>query len=193
MSQDSGLAQRGFVLLGLMTVLVVVVLFILFQSPRQPVPVEKARPEHYVWSVVAPASTYPAAVSWPALFELGETLPSSEGWEIRYNAAATLARKGSDRVPWPLLREMLDENRQMRNFRTQLPDGADVPDETAARTAVLSTLKALAEWHRQRSASTTTVSGELRRVYEVVDRLAESPIPELSKEAQKARETFFRG
>ena len=40
---------------------------------------------------------------------LSALAPSTPGWEVRYNAATTLARRGSAAVPWALLREMLDE------------------------------------------------------------------------------------
>ena len=65
---------------------------------------------------------------------------SRAGWEIRYNAAAALARRGSDRIKdhIEVLSEMLDENQQLLNFRTKLKEGQDVPDEQAARATVIS-------------------------------------------------------
>src|SRR5687768_7418802 len=111
---DSGLVKRGFALLGLMALLVVIVLFILLRRPGQPDarPETATRPEHLVWAVVHPASAYPAGVSWGSLYQLGDWMPSAPGWEVRYNAAAALARHGSDQVPWDLIREMLDERHQ---------------------------------------------------------------------------------
>lgn len=165
MSQDTGLAQRGLLLLGLMTAIVTVVLIIMFNRAAPEVPV--------------------AADDGP---------PSAVGWEIRYNAAAALARRGSDRVPWERFAEMLDEKQQMRNFRVELEDGRVAVDESAARTALISALRALADWHtKQRTANHKTVPTGLWRIYEQVDRLADSPIAELKKEAERARATFFRG
>lgn len=76
------------------------------------------------------------------------------GWEIRYNAALALARRGSDAAGAPLTRdlllELLDEDRQRSNFRVTLNSGKTLPDEVGARTAVVGTLKALVELHRRR-------------------------------------------
>jgi hypothetical protein len=165
MSEDTGLAKRGLLLLGAMTAIVTVVLVILFNRTGAEAP-------------VAPDGGDPSAV----------------GWVIRYNAAAALARRGSDNVPWPLYRELLDEKQQMRNFRVELDDGQVAVDEVAARTALISALRALGDWHaKQRAANTTAAPPELRPIYEQVDRLAESPVAELKKEAERARGTFFRG
>jgi hypothetical protein len=165
MSEDTGLAKRGLLLLGAMTAIVTVVLVILFN---------RGGPEA------------------PAVPDGGD--PSAVGWEIRYNAAVALARRGSDNVPWPLFREMLDEKQQMRNFRVELEGGQVAVDEVAARTALISALRALGDWHvKQRAANKTAAPAGLRPVYEQVDRLAESPVAELKKEAERARGTFFRG
>ena len=62
-----------------------------------------ARAEDYAWSVAVPTAAFPASVSWAALRELSGHVPSRIGWEVRHNAAATLARRGSDRArqrPW---------------------------------------------------------------------------------------------
>lgn len=83
----------------------------------------------------------PAPVSGPT---------SGDGWDIRYNAALALARRGSpklnDTVVQELFKEMLDEEQQMRNFRTKLKDGREVSDAVAARTAVLGAVKALDDY-----------------------------------------------
>src|SRR5581483_8325157 len=133
MSQDTGLIRRGLLLLAMMSALVTVVLTSMFQRPRQALPVEQGTPEYLAATLVTPASAYPASLGWAALYQVGDASPSATGWEIRYNAAWALARLGSDRVPWTLFREMLDEQRQMRNFRVQLEDGRNVPDEAKAR------------------------------------------------------------
>ena len=190
---DTGLAQRGLLLLTMMTALVGVVLYIMFQTPAQELPVETRNPAAEVAGLVVPTTSYPAAVAWPALVRLSDDLPSPEGWRIRYNAANTLARLGSDRLPWPVMREMLDEGRQMRNYRVHLADGKEVPDEVAARTGVMIALKALAEWHqKQKAAGKTAAPAGARDVYAQVDALAASPYPELRAQAEKTRGTLFR-
>jgi hypothetical protein len=163
--QDAGLVQRGLLLLGGMIALVVVVLLIALRNPDG-----SPKPE-------APAGD-PGA-------------PSAPGWEIRYNAAVTLARRGSARTPWPLIREMLDENQQRRNFRVPLKDGKEGVDEESATRAVQNTLAAVGEWHRKQDrAAPPTVSDDLRAVYEQVDRLAEGPNTMLRVQADRVRQTF---
>lgn len=77
---------------------------------------------------------------------------SPAGWDVRYNAALALAHRGSDKVTdpvvWESLNEMLDEAQQLRNFSTQLANGREVPDETAARLTVIGALKAVQALHR---------------------------------------------
>lgn len=160
---DKGLVLRGFFLLAVIGAIVSVVSAILFTRPQSPPPT---------------MATAPGA-------------PSAPGWEIRYNAATTLARRGSTKTPWPLMREMLDEPQQMRNALAQLPDGTSVIDETAARSNMIGALKALAVWH-EKQGTKRAAPAELREIYTVVDHLAESPIAELKAQAEKARSTFFR-
>jgi hypothetical protein len=188
---DSGLIKRGFVLFAVMALLVTVVLFILFQGRRSPVAKSTARAEDYTWSVAVPTATFPANVSWGALHEVAMFVPSPVGWEIRHNAAATLARRGSDHVPWKVFREMLDLQRTAVNLREQLKDGQESP-EASARDLVAIALKALIEWHAERrKASKTDMPPGLPEVYAIVDRLAESPVPELQELAKKTQATFF--
>src|SRR5262249_19030968 len=69
---------------------------------------------------------------------------SPRGWQVRSNAVLSLARRGSPHVQdpeiWDTLREMLDEDQQLRNFRARLSDGREVPDQTAARLTVIDAL-----------------------------------------------------
>jgi hypothetical protein len=74
----------------------------------------------------------------------------TESIEVRYNAAGALARRGSPRVRLDLLADMLDEERQLHNFRFKGKNGADHPDEGTARTTVIDALQAVAELHRRR-------------------------------------------
>ncbi len=193
MSQDSGLIRRGFFLLAAIGLLVAGVLSILFNRPTQAVPEASARTDHSIALAVTSQLTFPNGIPWASLHALASNLPSARGWEIRYNAATALARRGSTQVPWKEFEEMLDESRQMRNFRVQLQDGREVPDETTARLAMISELRALAEWHKKRKeAGKTEAPADLQAVYAKVDLLAKSPIAELRKEAETARLSFFR-
>src|SRR5688572_29239137 len=106
--QDTGLAQRGLLLLGGMTALVIVVLLIVLRNPDGPSKSPAKRNDVVIPVFVAPAP-FPAGVAWPSLVQLSDQLPSAPGWEVRYNAAVALARRGSLKTPWPVVRDMLDE------------------------------------------------------------------------------------
>jgi hypothetical protein len=121
----------------------------------------------------------------------GNLKESSAGWKIRYNANASLAVVGSKKVNLVLLREMLDENQQLVNFRVKLQDGKDVPDENSARSAILTTLKAIAEWHRKCKVRKAyrDEADDLKKVYAAMEKLAnESPNIAVRKEAKVALE-----
>jgi len=186
-SDDKGLVLRGFFLLAVIGVIVTVVMSILFMRP-QPTPQVTIAPENLVPLLVAGC---PEGTPYGIAFAMADQLPSTPGWHIRYNAAMTLARRGSAAAPWPVVREMLDESQQMRNARTRLPDGASVIDEAVARAYMIAALKALAAWHEKQGAKREAPT-ELREIYPLVDKLAESPIAELKTQAEKARVTFFR-
>jgi hypothetical protein len=165
--EDKGLILRGLLLFGAISLLVVFVLTVMF------------------WRAEPPTTTLRVPSE--------NSVPSAPGWDIRYNAATTLARRGSKAVPWLLIREILDEQQQLRNNQVRLKDGREVYDEAAARAYMISGLRALAAWHEKRSADPTReVPAELREIYPVVDKLAESEVGELKAQAEKARRTFFR-
>jgi hypothetical protein len=113
---------------------------------------------------------------------------SPAGWEIRYNAALALAHRGSaaikEPVAWESLVEMLDEAQQMRNFTTQLADGREVPDETAARLTVIGALKAVQTLHR--GNRTLDLSG----LAEPIAKLSQSANAAVRTEAEKTRLTL---
>lgn len=194
--EDKGLVLRGLLLLALIGGMVAVVLAIIFsRSPPAPPPIAAAPEEQLPWVawVVAPnAASFPSGVAWHSVYKLGETMPSGPGRDIRYNAAVTLARRGSESVPWPLLREMLDEKLQMLNHRVRLADGRDVYDEAAARATIMSALRALADWHEKRADKKAMPPPELGSIYRMVDKLTESPFGELKIQAEKTRATFFQ-
>ena len=189
--QDSGLVQRGFLLLGGMTALVVVVLLIVLRGPDSSSKSAPRRQPLLVPNIVTIAP-FPAAPGWPLLARLGEQLPSARGWEIRYNAAAALARRGSAHTPWPLIREMLDEPLQLRNFAS-LKNGQLISHEEEAQRTVQSALAAVAEWHKtQDRAAAPSIPADLQLVYDQVDRLAQDGNTLLRVQADRTRQTFFR-
>ena len=142
--------------------------------------------------VGTPAAGLPGSVSWAALGALGERLPSGRGWEIRYQAVEALARRGSERLPFDVLAEMLDEDLQMRNRPVRLKDGRVVPDESAARRTVLIGLKAVLEWHKHSDAVRAVGADNpgLQRVYAAVERLTHSPNRVVQTEAENTRLTL---
>lgn len=157
---EAGFVKRGLALLGAMTCLGLVVLTIILYRPERTLP------------------QVPAAIA---------ARESEPGWQVRYNAAVTLARRGSDHVPWKLIREMLDEGQQLKNYPVPLADGREVPDEAAARATVITALRAVAEWHRKRAEKKEKAPEE---VSAQVDRLAQSSIVELRVQAEATRQTF---
>jgi hypothetical protein len=181
-------------LLAMMAALAGVVLFSIFYQPSQEVPVETLRPEYVAPLVASPTAAFPGTLSWGALYQLGEALPSPPGWEIRYNATVALARHGSPKVRLEVLREMLDEPRQMRNFRSTLADGREVPDEAAARRTVLGALKAVREWHRHPDAVKAIGSDDprLQMVHAAVGLLTQSPNEAVREEAEATRQASWK-
>jgi hypothetical protein len=191
--EDKGLVVRGLLLLTFIGGLVTIVLGFMFWRTQAPPPIAETPPEHAIAALVAPQiGAFPGGVSWYAIFQASETLPSAPGFDVRYNAATTLARRGSSQVPWDLLREMLDEKLQKRNNRVKQPDGQYVYDEAAARRSVLSSLRAIAAWHEKQSDKKHALPAALSAIYSTVDELAKSPFVEVKTQAEKARATFFR-
>jgi hypothetical protein len=190
MAKDTGsaLVQRGLLLLGLMTALVIALWAMMLRGTRQEIPTEKQRPDLLAAVVASPAPGLPG-LSWVALGQFAQTLPSPAGWQVRYQAATTLARLGSTKVPFGILAEMLDEDRQMRNRRAKLQDGREVPDEAAARGTVLIALRAVTAWHKHRTAVAAVGQSDpgLRQVYAAIDRLTHSPNLVVKTEAEKTR------
>jgi hypothetical protein len=118
----------------------------------------------------------------------GDVKASGQGWKIRYNANVSLAAIGSNQVRLDLLREMLDEPKQLKNFRAKLKDDKNVPDENGARSAILTTLKAIVAWHEKLDVRRAYQSRQedLRKVYAAIERLAaKSPSIVVRQEAQR--------
>jgi hypothetical protein len=116
---------------------------------------------------------------------------SSKGWPIRYNATVSLLVKGSKTIPFPPLLEMLDENKQLKNFRIKVKHGKDIPDETGARKTILNALKAVTEWQTKQGKSSPLSDPNWKRVYAAITGLAEnSPSPMVRKEALRAKQSL---
>jgi len=188
----AGIVVRGLFLFVLLVVVVGAGYLLIFRRSAQVAPAPLADPAATVGLWTVPAAGFPATLSWGALHQLADNLPSAPGWEIRYTAASSLARRGSADIPWEVFEELLDERRQFRNFRVRLQDGRLVPDEAAARQIILRGLQALAEWHKKQDRAKGKVSDALAKGYAAVDKLTESPVLELRAQAEKTRATFFR-
>src|SRR5262245_22243823 len=82
---------------------------------------------------------------------------SGTGWEVRYHAVLALAHRGSDKFLDPvvqdLLKEMLDEDQQMRNFRITLKSGQETSNPQAARMAVLGALNSISEYRTKKPSA----------------------------------------
>jgi len=91
-----------------------------------------------------------------------------------------LAHRGSVRIMddgvWDVLLEMLDENEQLRNYT---PRNGGPPDETAARTTVISALQAVRELHAKEPKM------DLSKLKEPVEKLTHSPNATVSVQAKQ--------
>jgi hypothetical protein len=163
MNQDALLTRRRWIALALVLGSIGVVVVVWLRWPGHEVPSEP-----------------PANVQ-----------PSSKGWQIRYNATVALLVKGSTHIPFQQLLEMLDENKQLKNFRVKLQNGKDVADETGARKTILNALKAVTEWQQKRGQASSARGDNWNRVYAAIKSLAETnPNPVVRKEALRAQQSF---
>ncbi|MCI0457516.1 MAG: hypothetical protein L0Z62_11145 [Gemmataceae bacterium] len=188
-NSSSGLVRRGLLLLGGLLLVMYLFWTLLVRGPQQELPSETRRPEVVAALVAAPTSGFPGTVPWSSLGKTAELMPSAPGWQVRYNATITLARRGSPEVPFDLLTEMLDENMQMRNFRARLQSGREVPDEAAARRTILQALRATVEWHKHPEARQALgpAHAGLQSVYAAIDKLMNSPNLVVRTEAKNVR------
>ncbi len=165
---DSGFVKRGFILLAGMTVLVAGVLLVLFYRPAGATPPVDSE-------------------------EVKKLAPSPSGWEIRYSAAVTLARRKSPHVPWENFAEMLNEKQQLRNHRVTLADGKNVSNEASARNIMLRALTTLGEYLSQQDSATFVIDAPLSEVLATVDALtthSAAPIRFKALEVQKLASGF---
>jgi hypothetical protein len=105
------------------------------------------------------------------------------GLRIRYKATEALARRGSEKIIKRLgiLQEMLDEDKQRENFRTELQGGREVPDENLVYSTVRGALRGITELHHRQPTL------DLTSLYPAIEKLSESSIRELRTEAQRTQ------
>jgi hypothetical protein len=172
--EGTRIVQRGLVLLLVTSALAVSVLMIML---RRHTPVEQTSdnsPRTAVAAIAVASTAFPANIPWGAVYQAGDTMPSAPGWEIRYTASRVLASRGSAKVPLPVLCEMLDENRQLRNFQAKLADGRIVSDEGAAAQEVVIALRAVSEWHKHSDAVQAVGPAGLQKLAAAVQKLTHS-------------------
>jgi hypothetical protein len=105
------------------------------------------------------------------------------GLRIRYKATEALARRGSEKIKnrLAILREMLDEDKQRENFRTELQGGREVPDENLVYSTVRGALRGITELHHRQPTL------DLTSLYPAIEKLSESSIRELRTETQRTQ------
>jgi len=115
--------------------------------------------------------------------------PSVTGREVRYNAVLALAHRGSPRLKdegvWDVLLEMLDEGEQLQNYTPRSGESRGVPDETAARTTVISALQAVRVFHDKEPQ--TDLSG----LKQPIEKLTHSANATVSVQARQTLESLF--
>lgn len=163
-------------------------IYSVWKSPTQAVARLETSPEQLIHLWKSPQAAFPSAIAWGPLLQLSDALPSPPGFEIRYTATRVLASRGSPRIPLDILREMIDEERQMRNFRVQLKDGKVVPNQGEAWEVVLIGLKAISEWHRHPGAvKSVGNSQQLQDLYRSIEKLTKSPSQTVRTHAENVR------
>ncbi len=113
---------------------------------------------------------------------------SGNGWEVRYNSVLALAHRGSDKFLDPvvqdLVKEMLDEEQQLRNFRATLKSGQEVVDAQAGRTAILGALNAVKDFHAKKP------NGDVSGLQPAITKLTQGQNQFLAKEARQLLDTL---
>jgi HEAT repeat protein len=105
------------------------------------------------------------------------------GLEIRYKATEALARRGSEKITkrFGILQEMLDEDKQRQNFRTELRGGQEVADENLVYSTVRGALRGITELHHRQPML------DLTAFYPAIEKLSDSPIRDLRTEAHRTQ------
>jgi hypothetical protein len=174
--ENTRIVQRGLVLLAVVGAISLTVLIALLRRPGLGEQRVENRPAQAAAAFQAPMGNFPANLPWGALYQLGDALPSRPGWEIRYTATRVLANHGSPKIRLDVLCEMLDEQRQLRNFQAKLSDGRVVPDEGAAAEEVVIALRAVSEWHKHSAAvqAVGSDSPQMQKLTRAVEKLTHS-------------------
>ncbi len=187
---ESGLVQRGLILFAGLALIAGVILFIIFSQPGE----KKTKPQnlqahHLAVLAVSPTNSFPGNLPWAPLVQILDAMPSSKGRDIRYNATIALARRGSEKLNFAVLLEMLDEKKQMLNFQEETKDGTIVVNETKARRTVILALKAFSAWHKQNEGNKKfgANSADLININRAVDQLTKSSNPVVRTEAERLR------
>lgn len=109
--------------------------------------------------------------------------PSAPGWEVRYDAALALAHRGSEKFLDPvvqdLVKEMLDEEQQFRNFRLTLKSGQETSNPLAARMAILGAINAISDYHAK------LPDADLSGFTSALEKLSHSQNTRIAKEAKQ--------
>ncbi len=105
------------------------------------------------------------------------------GARIQYNAAAALARRGSDRARLDMLEDMLDEELQTKQNVLRKNDGTEGPDEGTAFLTVRTTLQALALLAEKQPSLVAARPSLL----EAVEKLSQSKYAEVRMEAERTK------
>jgi hypothetical protein len=108
------------------------------------------------------------------------------GWEIRYNAVATLARRGSSDLPLNILAEMLDEDCQLRNFGVQQPDGQYLDPQGQALEEILVALQATDIWlkHYRQPLPVRNRHPQVNQIGHAVKKLTQNPNRTVANQAK---------
>jgi hypothetical protein len=199
---DSGLWKRGIALLVAVGVITGIALYVALWRPGSAPVTESDQPvcpELLTYTAYFPAAAtvapFPAALNWGVMQEMVRSAPSAPGWQVRYMATLTLARKGEVDLPYGTLVEMLDEQQQIHNAAVCTRNGRIDFDETAARQRVYNALQVIAQWHKHPARPTKFAAGnaDLHKKYEAglaqvvqsVEQLTQNPNNVLRTEAQK--------
>ena len=111
-----------------------------------------------------------------------EAVSKVPGLEVRFNAAAALARFGSKDARLDVLKDMLDDNYLRNNFVLRPRNGGpDRPNEEVVGQTLTNALTAVAELHKRRPDM------DLSTLKPAVDALAASGNPDLRSEAEKTK------
>jgi hypothetical protein len=194
MAQDSGLWKRGLLLFGVLALIALAVLIVVLWRPDRPTTDGPLKAEHVVAALPAPTAPVPGALPWAGYFYLASHLPSPEGWKIRYSAAIAMARGGSLKLPLPIMREMLNEDQQKRNYTILGKDGKYTINNGAAQELNINALKAFGEWHKKNKADKKfdPENADLEKVYHAIDQLTQSSNDLIRLEATKTLQELGR-